>query len=660
MPARQAVISLPVSEIAVLERFEAVERLSELFVIEADVLSEDAIDFLPALGKGALITVSNEANERTFSGLIYEVELSGQSEAGNRYRLTLRPWLYALTKNLDFVIYQKKSVSDILQDIFHRRNCNDFDFSKLTKNYPTREYTVQYRESDFDFISRLMEEEGIYYYFAHRDGRHTMVLCDDRGSHEKGAYDELRFVPADRVAVIEDRVWRWTESVVTGSEDKATFRSYDHVQPKMNLEGVHQAAPDEGGDGESDEFTRRLSRVSAAASEAMSSEKVDVYDYTATFTDTSRGQTLAETRMLSLNRVKRSYRGESDAVLLTCGSLLDIADHPIGRLDQSYLITGLTYRLTAETYTSGGGGGEGGEEPVIVGIAATPAEQPWRAPQTTPRPQVWGPETATVVGPDGETIYTDEYGRVKVKFHWDRIGSGADTTCWIRVASASADSGFGHVALPRIGQEVVVDFLNGNPDNPLIVGSVFNADKKQPYALADDKTRSVWRSHTINGGADDYNEISMEDKTGSEIFNVQAQKDRTTLVKNDDTKTIGNNLKTTIQKGDETRTLDQGNRSTDIKMGNDTLKIDMGNSDTDLKMGNYSLKCDLGAVTVEAMQSITLKVGASSVVIDQMGVTVKGMMISLQAQVQLQGQAVMTQISGSAMTQITGGIIMIN
>ncbi|HVM99755.1 MAG TPA: type VI secretion system tip protein TssI/VgrG [Caulobacteraceae bacterium] len=679
MPARQAVISLPFSQPVLLETFEAVERFSELFVITVDVLAEEPIDFADSLGKSALITVNSESCTREFSGLIFETELVDQTSSGNRYRLTLRPWLYALTRNREFFIFQEKSTVDILQDVFNSRGCNDFDLTKLRKSYPTREYCVQYRESDFAFLSRLMEEEGIYYFFEHRGGKHVLVLCDDRTAHDVGVYSSLPYI-SHAQGVLPDRVWRWTESLETGVEGKATFRNFDFKRPRERLEGVNEPSTPAGqAGGAEDRAFLRLRSQEAPEGSAMPAHKAEVYDFPSLFLDNDRGNTLTETTMQALMRHRRSYRGEGDAVGLACGDKLQIEGHPVGRLDETYLIVGLNYRVRSEQYTSGQGDtGAAGEEPVVVQIFATPADQPWRAPQTTPRPVAQGPETAIVVGGDaGETIYTDEYGRVKVKFHWDRASEDSDTTCWVRVASASADNGFGHVALPRIGQEVVVNFLNGNPDRPLIIGSVFNGDKRQPYALPDDKTRSVWRSHTIDGGHDDYNEVSMEDKKGSEVLNVQAQKDRTTLVKHDDVLTVGNDKSTTVKQGnlsmivkqgDESREVETGKRETKIKQndvltidqGNQNTTLNMGNSSHELKMGNYSLKADLGQISNEAMQSITLTVGQSSITIDQTGVTIKGMMINIQAQVQLQAQGTMTQVSGSAMTQIQGGIIMIN
>jgi type VI secretion system secreted protein VgrG len=684
MLAREAVISLPIPQTARLERFESVERLSEPFVIEVDVLCEEVeVDFLSHLGEAAQITIAQEGVEqRSFSGLIFEAEFQEEVEAGYRYHLTLRPWLYALSRNLDSVIFQNKSTTDILQAVFESRGCSDVDFTKLGGTYPKREYCVQYRESDFAFVSRLMEQEGIYYFFDHSGGRHTMVLCDNRSSHDESVYEELEYAPAKQT-VLGDRVWRWTETVTTGAESKATFRDYDFTAPQKSLEGVHSlTAQESSGDTETPEDERRMSSAGSAgagadpapAGSAAPADKAEVYDYPTGFVDNERGQTLAETTMLAHQAERRTYRGVGDPGSLACGQLLQLSKHPLPRLNQKYLVVSLTYRVDVQAYVSGGGA-TSGEQPVVVEILATPADTPWRAPKITPWPVARGPETATVVGPSGETIYTDKYGRVKVKFHWDRAEPSADSTCWIRVAFGSADGGFGHVTLPRIDQEVVVDFLNGDPDRPLIVGTVYNAGKMPPYGLPGDMTKSVWRSHTINGGADDYNELSFEDKTGEEVMNVQAQKDRTTLIKHDDTsttkgnmsETITGNVSTTISQGDHSHTVSAGKRTTTIQQdealtvnqGDMSAKVSLGSSSTSIPVGNYTLETTAGQVSVTAGTSITLTVGANSIKIDQMGVTINGMMIKATAQIQLQASALMTQISGSAMTQISGGIIMI-
>jgi type VI secretion system secreted protein VgrG len=697
MPGRQAVIALPIEQTARLERFDAVEGLSQLFVFTADVVCTDAnVDFLPYLGQAAQVTVTQDGDSRReFSGLIYEVEFLEEVDAGYRFRLTLRPWLYALSRNQDFVIFQNKSTTQIIQEVFDSRHCSDVDFSGLSGTYAPREYCVQYRESDFAFVSRLMEEEGIYYFFQHRNGRHTMVLCDARSSHPDSAYPSLPYKPGKQ-GLLDDRFWRWTEHVVTGSEGKATFRSFDFTKPTSPLEASNVIGPviDGAGGGDDDGLGARIDGDNdAPPSYALASETSEFYDFPADFLDNERGGALTQAKIQSIHNNRRNYRGEGDPVWLEIGTLLELEDHPLDRLNQSYLIVSMTYTIETESYVSGGRSSGTGDSVVVV-VQATPADAPWRAPATTPKPVARGPETAIVTGPDGETIYTDNYGRVKVRFHWDRSDVSPDPTCFIRVSGSSADGGFGHVTLPRIGQEVVVDFINGNPDQPLIVGSVYNGAKTQPYPMPDDKTRSVWRSHTIQGGADDFNEISMEDKTGEEEMKVQAQKDRNTLVKNDDTEvvnhdkttTVKNNLKMTVQEGDESREVTQGKRTTKIQgddeltvnegdhkttvsmgdmtttvsMGDHKTTVSMGDMSADVSLGDFNVKTDVGSVVVEATTQIELKVGGNSIVIDQTGVTIKGMMVSVEAQIELSAKGLMTEINGSAMTTVKGAIVMIN
>jgi type VI secretion system secreted protein VgrG len=706
MLAREAVISLPIPQTAHLERFEAVERLSEPFVIEVDVICEEAeVDFLTHLGEGALITIAQDGvPQRIFSGLIFEAEFQEEIEAGYRYHLILRPWLYALSRNLDFVIFQQMSTVQIIQAVFDKRGCQDVDFTKLQHNYPSREYCVQYRESDFAFVSRLMEQEGIYYFFDHRDGRHVMVLCDGKASHENSPYELLSYMPAKQ-DVLEDRVWRWTETVATGAESTATFRDFDFTKPTQTLQGAYTLAPEQSDAGSSssssssssasdDDSASGYGSDPAPTGSASPADKAEIYDFPPGFVSEARGKAFAETAMQAHEAERRSYRGTGDMVALGCGYVLNLMKHPLLRLNQEYLVVGQTYRMDAQFYVSGGDAAVG-DQPLVVEVMATPHTVQWRAPRITPRPVASGPETAIVVGPAGETIYTDEYGRVKVRFHWDRANPSPDQTCWIRVAFASADSHFGHVVLPRIGQEVVVDFLNGDPDRPLVVGSVYNGDKKPPYTLPGDKTRSVWRSHTIDGGSDDYNEISFEDKTGDELINVQANKDRKTLVKHDDRVTITGNLSTTVSEGDETREVKQGKRTTTIEQ-DDTLTINQGDMKTTVKtgdkhttvstgdmtttvstgdkhttvslgdmstgvtVGDYTVTVDAGAITISAMQSITLKVGETSIKLDPSSITLQATTISLDADAQISAEGALIQISADGLTQIQGGIVMIN
>jgi type VI secretion system secreted protein VgrG len=324
---------------------------------------------------------------------------------------------------------------------------------------------------------------------------------------------------------------------------------------------------------------------------------------------------------------------------------------------------------------------------------AIPKALPYRPPQTTPAPVVHGPQTAVVVGASGEEITTDKYGRVKVQFHWDRQGSNdINSSCWLRVATFWAGTQWGGVHVPRIGQEVVVAFLEGDPDQPIVVGSVYNSNNMPPYTLPDNKTQSGVKSRSsTGGGASNYNEIFFEDKMGSEILRIHAEKDQFHEVEHDDTQTVGHDRMTTIDhdetrevknnrtttidvdetktvKGKETITItgnqtleiQQGNQSNTLDQGNQSTTLSMGNQSNQLNMGNQSTKCDLGSINMEAMQSITLTVGGSKITIDQMGVTIQGMMIKVNADIQYQEQAVMIQSQASAMMQIQGAITMIN
>jgi type VI secretion system secreted protein VgrG len=272
-----------------------------------------------------------------------------------------------------------------------------------------------------------------------------------------------------------------------------------------------------------------------------------------------------------------------------------------------------------------------------------------------------------VVGPSGEEIYTDKYGRIKVQFHWDRLGGkNENSSCWVRVAQVWAGKSWGGIFIPRIGQEVIVDFLEGNPDNPIVTGSVYNAEQMPPYELNANKTQSGIKTRSSQkGSAENFNELRFEDKKGEEEIYVHAEKNFTRIVENDDVHKIGFDKKSPgDQKVDiynhRKVTLDQGNDELTVKMGNRKATINQGNDDLMVKMGNRTVKVDLGKINEEAMQAIELKVGQSSIKIDQTGVTIKGMMIKIEGQMQTDVKGLMTTVSGDAMMTVKGGLVMIN
>lgn len=665
--SRQAVISLPIDGRAVLERFEAVERLSELFVITAYVLCDsDQVDFFPHLGEPAIIKITSDGQPvRAFHGLLFDAEYIEQTQAGFRYQLTLRPWPYILTRNLDYTIYQELGAVDIIRKTFERRSQSAVDFDKLNKQPEPREYCVQYRESDFAYASRLMEEEGIYYFFKHENDKHTLVLCDGRGSHPQASYGALRFNPdVGGYRSLEDQITRWNERVSSSAERDVVLRNFDFKKPAAPLEASYPGQNN------------------------LPAEKAEVFDYPAGFLAAPAGEALGQTILDTARRERRFYVGQGDAMSLACGQIFTLSKHPIDRLNQAYLIVGLHYRMIGESYRSGAAS----DEPdALVEIEAVPADTPWRAPIRTPRPIARGPETAIVTGPSGEEIFTDEFGRVKARFHWDRSASAEDkTSCWMRVASSWGGASFGELFLPRVGQEVIVDFLDGDPDRPLITGRVYNAQRMQVQRLPDEKTKSGLRTQTAYGkstgaydGAVDppkeepgFNEIAFEDKSGQELLTVRAQRDMREDVFRDErrnthrdqTEEVGRHRQITIhtgndtftlEKGDEKHTVTTGKRDTQIQQ-DDLLKVAQGNLSTEVSMGNISVKASMGKIEIEAMQSIELKVGSSSVKLDPTGITIKGMMISAEAQTQLTAKGLITEVDGTGMMTVKGAIVMIN
>ena len=293
-----------------------------------------------------------------------------------------------------------------------------------------------------------------------------------------------------------------------------------------------------------------------------------------------------------------------------------------------------------------------------------------RTPRTTPEPVVQGSQTAVVVGKSGEEIWVDNHGRVKVQFHWDRDGrKDENSSCWVRVASTWAGKNWGFIQIPRIGQEVIVDFLEGDPDRPIITGRVYNADQTPPYTLPANQTQSGVKSRSSkSGGSDNFNEIRLEDKKGSEQIFIHAEKDLKTEVENDETRqvdhdrttTVKNNDALTVKQGNQTVVLEMGNQEVTLKQGNQQITLKMGNQATTLDMGNLTAKASLGKIAYEAMQGIELKVGQNTVTIDQTGVTIKGLNVSVEGQIQTEVKGVMTNVKGDGMLVVKGGITMIN
>ena len=648
------------ADVLLLVGLSGQEAISSPFQFHLDLLAENRrdINFDQLLGKKAAIEVKMpNGNSRYFSGHLNSFSEGARDQRFTRYRAEMVPQFWFLTRIAQSRIFQHVTVPDILKKVLH-----GLDVSyELKGTYQPRDYCVQYRESDFNFASRLMEEEGIYYFFKHTADSHKMVLADTPQSHVdlgKIPYEELGGGTRN-----EERIHRWekTQDLRSG---KYTLWDHCFELPHKHLEAekVVMDSVSVGG------VTHKL--------KVGGNDKFEIYDYPGGYAqrfdgvDAGGGDSAGDlnkifddnTRTVGIRMQQETVpalviNGASNCRHLVSGHKFTLADH--FNANGAYVITSISH--VAQQGMGTGGNDAGGDSHYSNVFTCIPFALPFRPLCSTPEPYVYGSHTATVVGPAGEEIFTDKYSRVKVQFHWDRQGKNdADSSCWVRVGTPWAGKNWGIVHIPRIGQEVIVDFLEGDPDQPIVVGSVYNAEQMPPYKLPDNKTQSGIKSRSsLHGGTEDFNELRLEDKKGSEDIYFHAQKDFHRVVENDDDLKVGHDQTIEI-KHDRTETVKEGNEKVTIAQGNRDVKISMGNDTLKISMGNQQTNIDLGKSETEAMQSIELIVGQSSVKLDQTGVTIKGMMITIEGQIQVQMKGMMTQIQGTAMLQEQGGIIMIN
>ncbi|WP_256849345.1 type VI secretion system tip protein TssI/VgrG [Pantoea sp. Fr-CA_6] len=498
------------------------ETLSRPFVLTAELLATDArIDRHALLGKPVTFTLPtdglmNALSPRYLNGKITRVAVRSQELSGTRYavyELTVEPDLWPMKRDRNLRIFQSQTVPQIVQTLLKEYGVNVE--TRLAGSYRVWEYCVQYQESSLDFISRLMELEGIYYFFRHEADRHTLVLCDAPDQHQAfPGYETIAYhVTPSGGVVTEEGISQWSlaESVTPGiySTDDYDFRKPNAwmLQARQN-----PASPVPG--------------------------TVDVYDWPGHFVDHSHGESYARIRQEVWQAEHHSVSGSGTATGIAPGFTFAIINAPHFSDNGEYLVTSATYDFAENAYASG----DTGDSRHNIHFTVLPSSVTYRTPPETAWPKTHGPQTAKVVGPKGESIWTDRYGRVKVKFHWDRLAKGDDTSsCWVRVSSAWAGQGFGGVQIPRVNDEVVVDFINGDPDRPLIIGRVYNEASMPPWALPAAATQMGFLSRSKDGTADTANALRFEDKSGEEHLWIQAQKNMDTHVKNDASHSVANN-----------------------------------------------------------------------------------------------------------------------
>lgn len=611
--SRIASLETPLGKDALVAvRFDGAEGVSELFEFRVEALSEQSnVDFDKAIGNNCSLTFKSYADpDRIFNGVLVEAQGLGAQAGLYLYRLTLRPWLWLLQRTSDCRIFENQTAIDIIKKVFSDRGFSDYRVA-TTGSFPQLEYCVQYRETDLAFVCRLMEQHGVYYFFEYQKDKHTLVLADAKSSHKPApGHAKIPFIAAERqTRRDQEHIFKWTPERRFRS-GKFELNDYDYLQPNADL------------------------KSDAQGQASYTKSKMEIYDYPGKFKKKNDGETYAKIRLQAEQAMDKRRYGEGDAISLFPGALVTLEKYPEGAENKEYLILRAMHSYTMQSYRSGAAGDS---QPYSGNYEFLPSDINFRAPLTTPRPIVHGPQTAKVVGKDGEEIDVDEHGRILVRFYWDRKNK---QSCRVRVAQVWAGKSWGGQAIPRIGQEVVVEFLEGDPDRPLVTGAVYNGDNKFPYEMPANKTQSGLKSDSSKGHGG-YNEFMFEDKKGSEKIRMHGERDHEVVIRRAQSVEIGE-----IFSGRA-----DPSRKTTLKNGSDELSIESGNQKIDVQ-GKQDVSV-LETISIEAMQKITLTVGASTITMEPQQITINSPMISLQS-------AMKTEVSGGMMINLTAAMIKIN
>lgn len=580
-----------------LTAFSGFEGVSHLFQFDLEMLAEDAAaEHTELVGQNLTFSIKPRNGTRSFfNGFISQFAAAEpEPNFGRVYRARIVPWLWFLTRAANSRIFQDMDVVDIAKKVFSEHGFNDFEFN-LQLDYKKYEYKVQYRETDFNFISRLMEHEGIFYFFRHENGKHTAVFGDAPTVFMPGERPEAYFaLDADWEHINE---WHHAYEFQPG---QWTLTDYDFKKPQTDLTAKQTTVIDNS---------------------VM--KKFEIFDYPGSYVEKDVGDGLARTRMETEEAGYHLVHGQAMVPGFRSGLTFILKDHPIPKEnDARYALLSVHHHARDTSYL----GGSQAAPSYSNSFTCLPARTIFRPPRVTPAPVVHGPQTATVVGPSGEEIHTDEYGRIKVQFRWDRYGKADEkSSMFLRLSQSWAGKQWGAQILPRIGMEVIVEFLEGDPDKPIVTGCLYNATAMPADKLTDYKTRTVFRTNSSPGG-NGFNEFSFEDKAGQEQVFLHGERDQDIRIKHDAREWIGQDRhlivrRNQLERVDGRKHLAVGGDQNEKVTG--TVSLEAG-EDLHQKMGmNAALKAGM-SVAIEAGISITLKAGASFIEIGPAGITIVG------------------------------------
>jgi type VI secretion system secreted protein VgrG len=602
--------------------FHAEEAINAPFLVTVETVSDQAsIDPDTVLYQPACLKVHHGAGDpRILHGFVRAFSAVGQPVRGQfSYTLTIVPKMWFMGQTIDCRIFPNKSIADILTTI-----CQEAGQTLSLKIYgakPPKPYVTQYNETDVAFLSRLVEEAGYFYYFTHAEGDHTLVITDQNQGFPQSPKPTMHVVHEGGGT---DVLTQW-HKVGTTAHAKYRLRDYDPTKPSTLPDGQQQTT------------------LGTAGQPVR-----DVFQWPALAMTQDEATSHARLRMEAAEAEANLFEALGENHLFAPGSRFTVDRDPFDeRAGVEYVVRGVSHSGQDHSWVTGESGASYANR-----ITAFPVATTWREKLVTPRPAMTGIHSAVVLGAEGEEIHADQYGRVKVRFHWDhRQDATADTACWVRVVQPWAGNTWGWQHLPRVGTEVAVAFLDGDPDRPVVIGGFYNGQMMPVFPIPDEQTKSGFRSRsTTEGSTSTFSELSFDDKKGQEKVYLHAEKDMTVEVEHDQTLSIDNSQTITIKNG----------RTTTIKAAGDQLTVDDGGITITASQSDISIKASTGSIKMEALTSIELKVGANTVKIEQSGVTVSATQIKLSGQTMVQVEAPMTKINADGMMMLKGGIMMLN
>ena len=651
----------------VCENFSGEEHISGLFRFDLELLStESNLDPKKIVGQSVDIEIETaDGDWRPFNGICKSFQYKGGDDRAHYYHAEIVPTLWLLSKRANCKVHEStksKSAKEIIQAVLDEHGVQSK--WRLSGDPPMRDYCLQYNETDLAFVERLAQEEGIFYYFEHATGSHTLILSNDNTQCPTCPEGEVELKENMSGSDSTDHLGSWQRSheLTSGKYEHA---DYDFTDPN-------------GKNG--------LLKEPATIIKGYANESLVLYDYPASSVDPQVIENRAKARLEAEEAGHEVLFSSSDRRTFTAGAKFKVTKHyNDSQAGAEFILTHVQHRASSGGYLASGGNAG---NVYANTLRAIPADRNPRPQFTRRKPQVFGTQLAIVTGPAGEEIYTDEHGRIKILFPWDQLSpDDENSSCWVRCMTPWAGTNWGMIAIPRIDQEVVVSFLNGDVDHPVVIGMLYNGVSMPPYTLPDNKTQSGVKTHSTKGGSpDNFNEIRFEDLKDKEQIYIHAERDFECVIENNESRMVGfdktaagdqtvqiyNNQNLTVGVGsgagkqaveiesDRIVTINSGNDNLTVKKGKRVVTVAEGNLETTVSKGDVATSAKMGSIKLEAMKSIELKVGSSSIQIEPTKITIKAPTVIVKGEGKLDLLGVQTNMKGDATTTIKGGMVNIN